>query len=119
MSFDLKKFQQEHAAWVKKNFPDQAKAQNRHQSFLGVVEEVGELAHAMLKYEQRIREYEELTVPTDVAFRVALMDGVGDLVVFLAGVCDTYGLDLEQCIELTWIKVKSRDWTKDPQKGGE
>lgn len=114
MSFDLREFQKEHREWVDRNFPHQNYAQNRHQSFLGVVEEMGELAHVILKSEQGIRD----GMATDETYEL-LVDGVGDLVIFLAGFCDTHGINLDYAVSTTWNKVKQRDWVADPQRGGE
>lgn len=125
MSFDIREFQAEHKAWLERNFPGQHTYENRHQAFLGVVEEVGELAHTVLKSEQKIREFMAGdmdggdTVDTTILLRATIADGVGDLVIFLAGFCDMYDLDLETCIEETWKRVRQRDWVADPTTGGE
>lgn len=105
----LSDLQREHEQWVHKNFP----GETTYQAFLGMVEEMGELAHAILKSEQGIRGMSE------EAAMDAKIDAVGDLVVFLAGFCTMHGIDLEQAVEDTWFKVRQRDWTKDPERGGQ
>jgi NTP pyrophosphatase (non-canonical NTP hydrolase) len=78
----------------------------------GIVEEVGELAHAFLKQEQGIRgtrgEHEENG-----------KDAIGDILIFLANLCSARGWDLQEIVEQTVEKVTRRDWATDPQKGGE
>lgn len=99
MSF-LKDLQRKQSEWSALNFPDQKK----YQCLLGLVEEVGELAHAHLKAEQGIRTEENLECKR--------RDAVGDIVIFLAGYCNHHGLDLEQCIADAWEEVRIRDWKK-------
>lgn len=106
---DLSDLQMEHEYWVHRNFPHET----TYQAFLGMVEEMGELAHAMLKSEQGIRGM------SMEAARDAKIDAVGDLVIFLAGFCTMHGINLEEAVEDTWHKVKKRNWTKDPERGGE
>lgn len=113
MSLNVRQLQDECAAWRLHNFPATVTdPQNRHHQLLGLVEEVGELAHTVLKFEQRIREG-----LSEGKLTVDLEDGVGDLVIFLTGFCDRYGIDLETAIEETWARVKQRDWTVNPVDG--
>ena len=102
----LKKLQLENKIWSEYNFPNK----EPWEPLLGVVEEVGELAHAHLKAVQKIRVDEEL---------IALSkDAIGDIVVFLADYCNQMEFDLEKIVEEVWNEVKQRDWQKDPEKGG-
>ncbi len=105
---NLSHFQNEHMAWLEKNFPQQ----QPHDPLLGLVEEVGELAHAHLKASQNIRG-------TPEEHRAAAIDAIGDIVIYLASYCNTNGYDLESCVTHTWYKVHKRDWQKFPQDGGE
>jgi NTP pyrophosphatase (non-canonical NTP hydrolase) len=77
---------------------------------MGVVEEVGELSHALLKQEQGIRgahdEHERLA-----------QDAVGDTIVYLADLCTRRGWDLSAIVEATWAEVSRRDWKANPATG--
>ena len=106
---NLSVLQAEHRQWLKRNFP----TQQPHEPLLGLIEEVGELSHAHLKYEQGIRGYNKSQ------FLVEAEDAVGDLVIYLASYCNANNLDLETCVERTWAKVRQRDWVADPVGGGE
>lgn len=103
--------QQEHRVWLQHNFPEQ----KPYQPLLGIMEEVGELAHAHLKAEQNIREAADCLIEP----RAMMVDAVGDIFVFLMSYCNSNGLDLEICIEETWKRVVERDWQADRIKGGE
>lgn len=100
----LRTLQNEVSKWADHNFGD------KRDPFLGVVEEVGELSHAILKRKQGIRgtkeEHEE-----------AIIDAVGDIVIFLADFCATQKIDFALSVALTWDKVKKRDWKKYPVNG--
>lgn len=105
----LEQLQREHRDWVAHNFPDN----KPHEPLLGAMEEVGELAHAHLKYEQGIRGY------TKARYMVEAADAIGDLLIYLASYCNANNLDLQFCLDQTWPQVKKRDWQADPEKGGE
>lgn len=108
MGIDLEQLQADHSVWLAHNFPDQTP----HQGLLGVVEEVGELAHAHLKAEQGIRGMDSVF---DQMARKA--DAVGDIIIFLCGYCSNNGLDLSKCVERAWDEVKDRDWQANPTDG--
>lgn len=72
-------------------------------------EELGEISHAFLKDHQEIRGNED--------HYDAMIDGVGDLVVYLAGFCNSVGIDLDAAVRETWAIVKERDWVKYPETG--
>jgi len=76
---------------------------------MGVVEEVGELAHSHLKSEQGIR--------TSEAHTSKAMDAIGDIVIYLADYCQAKGWDFDRIVEETWREVKKRDWKKYPENG--
>jgi NTP pyrophosphatase (non-canonical NTP hydrolase) len=97
--------QEEQRAWSMKNFGPHP----WWHVFLGMVEEMGELSHAVLKQEQGIRKGEDL--------RAKEIDSVGDLVVYLADFCCCRGINLEQTIKDVWSEVKRRDWKKNPVDG--
>lgn len=104
---DLKVFQAKHRLWLGKNFPNQTP----HQALLGVSEEVGELAHAHLKYEQGIRG-----LTRDEYLRQA-GDAIGDIIIYLASYCNTNGLSLAGCLAQAWREVSERDWIHNPDTG--
>lgn len=94
--------------WRQYNFPDG----DADQQLLGVVEEVGELCHAVLKGKQGIRGMD------DEAKRVAcIRDAVGDIQVFLAGFCSYEGITMQATFELTAEEVMRRDFRKYPLTG--
>jgi len=101
----LKKLQSEHKEWVKANFDDP----KPWMFIMGVMEELGELSHAHLKSELQIR--------TDTDHKEKAFDAVGDIVIFLSGYCSSVGIDFEEAVQLTWDKVKKRDWKKNPVTG--
>lgn len=76
----------------------------------GVVEELGELAHAHLKGLQGIRH-----TPEEIADKK--VDAVGDVLVYLADYCNREGIALGSCVERAWGEVKQRDWLSNPATG--
>lgn len=123
----LRTLQAEVGEWQRRNFPQQPPGQPA----LGTAEETGELweaalellglgklsalvgrvCHAELKLEQRIRGTRE-------ELRARLEDAIGDLVVFIANLCNTRGIDLQEVVDRTWSQVSKRDWRSDPVSGG-
>jgi NTP pyrophosphatase (non-canonical NTP hydrolase) len=103
----LDSFQRQQKAWSEHNFP----GQENWVPLLGVVEEVGELAHAHIKAHQGIR--------TDQDHEAKGKDAVGDIMVYLAHYCTDRGWSLQECMEQTWARVAKRDWRADPASGGE
>lgn len=101
---DLKQLQSDIQAWREYNFPNS----NDLQQFLGVVEEVGELAHSILKSQQGIRGNEH---------EAEARDAVGDIMIFLMNFCSANDWDLEDILEETWAEVNDRDWIKYPEAG--
>ena len=98
----LRKLQQEQIPWVRHNFGNRPS----YWPLLGVMEEVGELAHAHLKNEQGIRNQEDHFENKK--------DAIADIVIFLADYCQAEGIDFESVVQETWDKVKQRDWKKSP-----
>jgi NTP pyrophosphatase (non-canonical NTP hydrolase) len=105
----IRDLQGEHYEWVNHNFPDQ----QPHHAVYGMVEEIGELCHALLKGEQRIRE------GVDEGFKVNIIeeDAIGDLFIYMMSHANFRGLDLEEIITTVWFQVKERDWIAYPDKG--
>jgi NTP pyrophosphatase (non-canonical NTP hydrolase) len=107
---DLTELQFQHKAWLAKNFPNQ----KLHEPLLGLMEEVGELAHAHLKHDQEIRGLAEIKQAYEKK-----EDAIGDIVIYLASYCNTNSFDLDRCVRDTWEKVRNRDWQSDSLTGGE
>jgi len=103
---DLRTLQDGHRQWLHHNFGEQ----QEHQALLGLIEEVGELAHAHLKAEQNIRGSLE-------EHREEAKDAIGDIVIYLASYCTTNGYDLANCVAGAWAEVSGRDWIKYPING--
>lgn len=103
----IRELQTDVGEWSRKNFPRNSAIEPA----LGLVEEVGELFHAILKQRQGIRgTYEE--------HEEAKRDAVGDIVIYLCDYCERSGFDLEEVVEQVWQKVvKKRNWTAAPQDG--
>lgn len=98
-SISLRELQKENAEWVAMNFPDSTATE----PMLGLVEEVGELAHAFLKGRQGIRYTRE------EAGRLE-QDAIGDILEYLAHFCTARGYDLERVVAETHEKVMKRRW---------
>ena len=105
-STNLKKVQEEISQWTTYNF-----GTNRDYitPFLGVVEEVGELSHALLKQKQDIRINEN--------HEENIKDAVGDIFIFLLDFCNLKGYNFGEILTKTWSEVRERDWVNDKEKG--
>ena len=102
----VRDLQQQAAGWRDKNFP----GWTGEDQFMGAVEEMGELAHAMLKRKQGIRG--------DAAQHTAdIQDACADVIIFLTGVATAEGFDLATVLTETWEKVHARDWVNAPLDG--
>lgn len=102
---NLKKLQKDQIPWVDHNFGNRP----AWHPLLGCVEEIGELSHSFLKFQQRIRRNEN--------HFENMKDAVGDIVVYLSDFCTAMGFDFQEIVEDTWKIVKSRDWKKFPNNG--
>jgi NTP pyrophosphatase (non-canonical NTP hydrolase) len=78
----------------------------------GMCEELGELAHALLKYRQGIRGMTEVKMKEEVA------DAFGDVVVYGTQLLSELGIDAQETVEKTIEEVLKRDWKKDKTTGG-
>jgi len=102
----LTEIEMEHTVWSSHNFP----SSNSDKAFKGMVEELGELSHAILKQEQGIRgssDYHELEAK----------DAVGDLLIYTIEFCNKRGWRLYDILNETWESVRQRDWIKFPFNG--
>jgi NTP pyrophosphatase (non-canonical NTP hydrolase) len=100
--------QQQAHEWRTKAYPDTATIELQA---LGVAEEIGELAHAVLKYKQGIRGYDFNKTQAEVA------DAIGDIFIYMCGVADHLGIDVVDAIEAAWIHVKKRNITQGSDSG--
>lgn len=105
---NLSQLQRERDEWVARNFP----GNELIDSFMGAVEEMGELAHALLKRKQGIRGSHE-------EHSANIQDSVADVVIFLAGIASHEGFDFGEAVEQAWNEVKARDWKKNRFDGGQ
>lgn len=97
--------QEEVREWAQRNFPNEVE----HHLVMGMTEELGELAHAVLKREMCIRTNED----HDAAVR----DAVGDLCVFLMEFCNLNNIVLDECVRSVWDQVRRRDWKRNAVDG--
>lgn len=111
-NMDLEKTQQEILEWSTRNFGEVLNEQIplRISSFLGMVEEMGEIAHSILKMTQGIRGTREEHL-------IALKDGIADLIVFMLDFCARNGISADTELRDVWNKVKERDWRKNKKDG--
>ncbi len=105
----LHKLQHKLQKWCINNFyADTQEIIAQHQ-FLGVVEEVGELAHAILKQKQQIRINEDHTK--------LIKDGIADITIYLIGLASALNIDFEKNLFDTAEEVMKRDWNKNKEDG--
>ena len=84
---------------------------NAHHQLMGIVEEVGELSHALLKWEQGIRGYDEAKAKEE------MRDSIGDIIIFAMGLCDVYGWNMNEIASQTTAHVLKRDWKANATTG--
>lgn len=72
---------------------------------------MGELARALVKGRQNIRGYG----PEKAA--AEKMDAIGDVVIYLMGVCDLNGWDFQEVVAGAVEVVSTRDWIRFPNNG--
>lgn len=95
--------------WQTRNFG----GANLFQLLAGATEEIGELAHAVLKNSQKIRGLED-----QEKFRESAGDAIADCMVYLIQICTHLRLDWYTLLHETANKVMERNWVADPDKGG-
>lgn len=103
---NLQELQDAVGEWSQRNFPNN----QPHHPLLGLTEEVGELSHAHLKMDQKIRG-------TWSEHQAAKVDAVGDIVIYLADYCERNNINLEAAVTTTWACVRARDWQRNPATG--
>lgn len=112
----LSDYQREIGQWSFKNFGEpkiQFLIGSRAMSvgtLLGVMEEIGEVCHGVLKMSQGIRG-------TEGKHMEEIRDGIGDALIYLLDFCAQNGLSAQVILEETWEKVRQRDWRKNAHDG--
>jgi len=116
---DLK--QKQLKEWQERNFP-----RSRYESMtkdqlidlilplqmaLGMCEEVGEVAHAVLKGSQNIRE------GVKGIDKEAVFDGCGDVNIFATQLLSSLNMSVEQAYSITIHYILKRDWINNPENG--
>lgn len=96
----IRDIQHESGEWRQNAYPDTATIELQA---LGVCEEAGELAHAVLKFKQGIRGYDYNKAQEEVA------DAIGDIFIYACGVADHLNINVVQAIEKAWQHVKNRN----------
>lgn len=96
--------------WQRENFG----GATLYQMLAGVTEEAGELAHAILKHDQKIRGFED-----EEKFREAAGDAVADIVVYLQQLCTLLRLDFGTLVSETAHEVMQRNWKAKPENAHE
>lgn len=102
----LRELQKKHEKWTDHNFPNAT----IEEPFTGMVEELGELAHARLKLKQGIRGDVQTHIEEEI-------DAIGDFMIYLMHYCNLRNFDIEEIVKNTWEKVSERDWIKYPTDG--
>ena len=108
----LSKLQRELFLWQQKNFKKQDTG--IEWMALGAAEEVGEVAHVVLKARQKIRQHQ---AGMDEKALDDLADGVADTVVYLMQLCSHAGIDFGKALFATAEEVMKRDWNAKKTDG--
>ena len=104
----MDELQNELHEWRMYNFPECTP----EDQFMGMVEEMGEIAHAMLKWKQGIRIENNLQAAGKVK------DGIADLTIYMLGLCSLMGWSFKEIVEYTAKnEVMQRDWIRFPKDG--
>ncbi len=96
--------------WQHRNFRDSLSAD----MIIGMAEELGELSHWYLKRKQGIREGVK-----GGDFKAEIGDTFADVVIYGIQLMTNEGIDAEQVIKDTIIKVLKRNWKDNPSGAGE
>jgi len=108
----IARIQGERAVWSRHNFPNAGAKEHA----LGVCEEAGELAHAVLKLAPGTADGHSIR-GDKAALLDEAADALGDLLIYACGVATDLGLSLSDCVNAAWDEVKERDWIKYPTNG--
>lgn len=110
-SSNVFEFQERVRLWNEYNFPNKKLADRpSDQPLKGIVEELGELAHADLKEQQGIRG-------TKAELDEEAKDALGDMLVYMADYATQRGWSLADCMAKAWNDIRERDWIHFPKNG--
>lgn len=120
---DLGQLQREHKEWRDRNFPKFRDTDG----LLGVTEEVGELADALLGHVQLSSALGRLAhshLKTQQGIRgnaeehkAAGEDAIADIIIFAMSYANTNKIDAAKAVEKAWSEVRDRDWISNPATG--
>ena len=115
MSIELNELQKQLGRWYERELKgkDETMLQTVTLQALGMTEEAGELAHAILKAQQEIRGYSD---PGRVYTEV--VDAVCDSMVFGMVLLWSMECSIENSLSNVIEKVLSRTWREDPENAG-
>lgn len=118
---NLKDLQREVGEWSRRNF---GTSKSPALTALGLGEELGEFADAMVPMQSAIGRLMHSVLKAEQGIRgtpeehyARASDAVGDLLVFLANLCDRVGIDMDEAATRTWAEVSQRDWVRFPKNG--
>ena len=106
LDVELDDLQLQVGMWARRNFGDN-KGLEHIAPLLGMMEELGELIHEVLKSHQGIRETNKSNEE----------DAVGDIMVYLLDFCSRRGLRAGHCLHVAWSEASQRDWVRFPKNG--
>ncbi len=106
----LKLLQRKHHEWTERNFPNPDKQEAMWRALAGMMEELGELSHALLKREQGIRV-------ASGSHDAEARDAIGDLIAYTLHLCSNEGWDFEDIVFEVLSEVHERDWVTYPNDG--
>jgi len=76
---------------------------------LGALEELGELAHIILKKHQAIRGFDHMP---EEKLKALIEDAVADTVIYLINFCSSMDIDFETALKRTVEEVTKRKWKR-------
>ena len=106
---DLK--QKELREWAERNFGE--RTADTGDCVIGMAEELGELAHFVLKRKQRIRE-----AANGGDFKAEIGDAFADVVIYGIQAMECEGIDAEAILRKTIEEVMQRDFKNNPSGEG-
>ena len=109
---ELSQLQRELKQWQERNFDEDCTGPEW--MALGATEELGEVAHIIVKAKQRIRQHQ---AGLDEASLDELADGVADTVIYLMQLCSHLGIDFGTALFYTAETVMKRNWKKNKTDG--
>ncbi len=106
INLDYDQLQREVRVWADGNFD----TTDPLDPLLGMIEELGELCHAVLKMRQGIRGTVE-------EHFLAARDALGDMEIYRADFIGRMGWSSQEIVQDTWNQVSKRNWKDNPLSG--